>query len=56
METVGEESCRAADLVICVTSAPKAIVIHEKVAPGAGQILEEVDQCVADHGEIMNES
>src|SRR5262245_36412320 len=43
MEAVGEDPRRATDLVICVTSAPKAIVINEKVAAGAGQILEEVD-------------
>ena len=48
------EACRkpargAADFVVRVTPGPEAIVVHEKVAAGAGEIVEEIDERVAGH-------
>ena len=46
----GEPARRAADLVVAERAAAEPIVVHEEVAAGRGEIVEEVDERVAAHG------
>ena len=39
----------APDLPVGVPAGPEAIVVHEKIAAGAGEVVEEIDERIASH-------
>src|SRR4029077_16647657 len=55
-QSCGEATRRAADFFVGVRTASKAVVVYQKLAPRAGEVLEEIDQRVATHVGIMLEN
>ena len=49
VQACGESVGGAADIVVCVTATSEPIVVHEELAARVREILEKVNQRVADH-------